>query len=121
MSINPEGAMRRLAISFLIAVALGGQPGRAEAQYLPERAFAVASTNTAAPPEEWETTKRPRAWPYVLTGAILGASALGVGLALYNKDTNEAAIMSPFSLLPAFAGCATVGGGRGYVVYRIRL
>jgi hypothetical protein len=113
--------MRYLALSILVALVLGGRPSRAEAQYLPERAFAVASTDPAVPREEGESVQRPRAWPYVLTGAILGATALGVGLALYYEDSDEAAIMSPFSLLPAFAGCAAVGGGLGYVVYRVRL
>ena len=121
MSINPWGVIRSLTPSILIALAMGGQAEPAKAQALPERAFAVAATNLAAPPAEWAAAKRPRAWPYVVTGAILGAAALGVGLAIHYDDADEGAIMSPFSLLPAFAGCAAVGGGLGYVVFRLRL
>ena len=120
MSISPRGAMRVLAPAILLALALGGHTMEARAQHLRERTFAVVPPNASAQPQIW-AAERPRAWPYVLTGAIVGAAALGVGLAVYYEDTNEAAIMSPFSLLPAFAGCAAVGGGLGYVVYRIRL
>lgn len=121
MSINPGAVIRSLTPSLLIALALGGKAAPVESQALAERAFAVASPNPPALSEAWEAAERPRSWPYVVTGAILGAAALGVGLAIHYDDADEGAIMSPFSLLPAFAGCAAVGGTLGYVVYRIRL
>ena|SRR5688500_2117643 len=119
MSINPWGAMRRLAPAILLGLVLGGTATDAGAQHLLERTFTTPSLDSARQPALW-AAERPRAWPYVLTGAILGAAALGVGLALYEGGADDGAT-SPFALLPAFAGCAAVGGGIGYVVYRIRL
>ena len=119
MSIDPRGAIRVLAPAILLALVLAGQPIESGAQHLPERRFSAALPDSAEWPE-LRAAERPRAWPYVLTGAIVGAAALGVGLAIYYEDTDEATIMSPFSLLPAFAACAAVGGSLGYVVYRIR-
>ena len=113
--------MRFLAPLCLLMMALGGLATDALAQHLPERTFAVASTVPFQEREIGTAAQGPRAWPYVVTGAVLGAVAMGAGIAIHMEQTNDEFLGSPFAFLPAIAAGAALGGGIGYVVYRIRL
>jgi hypothetical protein len=108
-SITRWDAMRQFAPAVFLAMALGGQPASAAAQYLAERTLAPPSREAFAP-LQLEAPTRPRAWPYVLTGAALRAVAMGVGIAVHLERTNAEFLASPFSLLPAIAAGAAFGG-----------
>jgi hypothetical protein len=55
--------------------------------------------------------------PYVIGGAIVGALAAGVGLAIYFNQSDEEFLASPFVFVPLFVVSAGVGAGIGYLLY----
>jgi hypothetical protein len=63
--------------------------------------------------------QRPRAWPFVVGGAVVGGAAMAGAIAIYFERTDAECICSPFAFVPAVAAGGAVGAGLGYVVYRV--
>jgi hypothetical protein len=110
-------ALLRLALCPLAAAPLGAQR--------PAPVAAIAATPSPQGAFAWRAPSaargRPRAWPYVVGGALVGAVATAGGIALVLSHGETECICSPIAFAPVIAGGAVLGAGAGYVVYRIRL
>ena len=121
--------MHRLAVVGALVLGLLGLGRPAAAQWAPAvgpvraspapgRASAASAANVLAH-SAWARAARPRAWPYVVGGAVLGGLLMAGGIALAIDGTDS--LTHPIAYVPAVAGAAVVGGGAGYLVFRIRL
>jgi hypothetical protein len=63
--------------------------------------------------------QRPRAWPFIVGGTVVGAAAMAGAIAIYFERTNAECICSPFAFVPAVAAGGAVGAGLGYIAYRV--
>ena len=63
-----------------------------------------------------DTSRRPSAKPYVLTGAAIGAAAMVAGLLLYPGDDDG--LLHPLVYTIPVASAALVGAAIGWIIHR---
>lgn len=114
--------MHRSAIgSALVLGLLVSAVSPAEAQWA-EAGFALraraAAATTPLDLQRDGPKAKPRTWPYLVGGALLGGLIMTGGIVLA-LDGSES-LTRPLTYAPAVAGAAIVGAGTGYLVYCIR-
>jgi hypothetical protein len=57
--------------------------------------------------------------PYVLGGAVIGATAMVIGLWIYSEHATDDSITHPLALTPAVLGSAAVGALMGWGLHRM--